>query len=121
MIMDELNVESVVFNILQSIYGSDESVILETDLKKYPNLKLKGQARELVRVIQGMRKEAGYEVDNHIKIGYVGGQEVFTKFGDLIAKETLANDISVGELAEADLQKEVLIDEVKYVIFIKRD
>ena len=84
-------------------------------------LRLEGTARELVRAIQEMRKEAGYEVDNRINVGYVGTEEVFAKFGDLIAKETLANTISAGELAEADLQKVVLIDEVKYVIFIKKD
>ena len=46
---------------------------------------------------------------------------MFAKFGEFIAKETLANKISAGELAEADLEKEVLIDEVKYDIFIKKD
>lgn len=111
---EELNVKSV--TVLET---QEENIKL--DLEITPELKLEGTARELVRAIQEMRKEAGYEVDNHIKIGYVGAEEVFTKFGDLIAKETLANAISAGELAEADLEKEVLIDEVKYGIFIMKD
>lgn len=111
---EELNVKSVVV-----LEAQEENILL--DITITPELKLEGTARELVRAIQEMRKEAGYEVDNHIQIGYVGVEEVFAKFGELIAKETLANNISAGELAEADLQKEVLIDEVKYIIFIKKD
>jgi isoleucyl-tRNA synthetase len=98
-----------------------DSMIVAIDPDISDELKLEGTARELVRAIQEMRKEAGYEVDNHIKIGHVGAEEVFIEHGDLIAKETLANEISAGEIASADLQKEVLIDEVKYVIFIKKD
>jgi len=111
---EELNVKNVFVDEAQ-----EENIKLNTNIT--PELKLEGTARELVRAIQEMRKEAGYEVDNHIKIGYAGAEEVFAEHGDLIAKETLANNISAGELAEADLQKEVLIDEVKYVIFIKKD
>jgi isoleucyl-tRNA synthetase len=97
-----------------------KSMIVAIDPNITPELKLEGTARELVRAIQEMRKEAGYEVDNRIKVGYIGAEEVFAKFGELIAKETLANSISAGELAEADLKKEVLIDGVKYAIFVKK-
>ncbi len=111
---EELNVKNVA--VLET---QEENIKLNTNIT--PELRLEGTARELVRAIQEMRKEAGYEVDNHIKIGYVGAEEVFAKHGDLISKETLADNISAGELVEADLQKEVLIDEVKYVIFIRKD
>jgi len=111
---EELNVKSVVV-----LEAQEENILL--DITITPELKLEGTARELVRAIQEMRKEADYEVDNRIQVGYIGAEEVFTKFGELIAKETLANNISAGELVEADLKKEVLIDEVKYVIFIRKD
>jgi len=111
---EELNVKKV-----EAFEAQEENIKLDTEIT--PELKLEGTARELVRAIQEMRKVAGYEVDNRINVGYVGEIEVFVKFSDLIAKETLANNISAGELAEADLKKEVLIDGVKYVIFIKKD
>ena len=110
---EELNVKSVVVSEAQ-----EENIKLDTNIT--PELRLEGMARELVRAIQEMRKEAGYEVDNRIQVGYVGAEEVFAKFGDLIAKETLANGLAVGELAEADLQKEVLVGEEKYNIYIKK-
>ena len=65
-----------------------------------------------------MRKEAGYEVDNHIKIGYVGADDVFTKFGCLIAKETLAGSVEAGELPEMDLKKEFKFGEEIFSIAI---
>jgi isoleucyl-tRNA synthetase len=110
---EELNVKTIFV-----LDTQEENITLDAMIT--PELKLEGTARELVRAIQVMRKEAGYEVDNHILIGYIGADEVFVKFGDLISRETLANSIAVGELAMADLQKEVLIDEVKYLIFIKK-
>ena len=137
-VIEELNVKRIDFvekvdnnlvvrplNIFSNIDKSSAEIDITKNMglniKITPELKLEGTARELVRAIQEMRKVAGYEVDNRINVGYVGEKEVFVKFGDLIAKETLANNISAGELAEADLKKEVLIDEVKYGIFIRKD
>ncbi|KKU55604.1 MAG: hypothetical protein UX75_C0004G0041, partial [Candidatus Moranbacteria bacterium GW2011_GWE2_47_10] len=57
-------------------------------------------AREVVRFIQEMRKEAGYEVDNRIKIWYNGLSEVFSGFGELISKETLADGLNEGKSAD---------------------
>ena len=110
---EELNVKDILISETQ-----EENIKLDTNIT--PDLKLEGIARELVRVIQQMRKEAGYEVDNRISIFYTGAKEVFVKFGDLIAKETLANELSFGELVTFDLQKEILIDGNKYVLFIKK-
>ncbi len=110
---EELNVKNILADEAQ-----EKNILLDTKIT--PELRLEGTARELVRAIQEMRKEAGYEVDNHIRVGYVGAEEVFAKFGELIAKETLANSISAGELVEADLKKEVLIDGMGHFIFIKK-
>jgi isoleucyl-tRNA synthetase len=83
-------------------------------------LKLEGQAREIIRHIQEMRKEAGYEVDNRIGVAYVGMSEVFEKFSSLISKEVLANSLSEGKIDSADLEKEFEIDEEKLMIQIKK-
>jgi hypothetical protein len=67
-----------------------------------------------------MRKEAGYEVDNRIQIGYAGGKDVFDKFGSIIAKETLATELKEGLFLEADLQKSFKVDKEEIGITIKR-
>jgi isoleucyl-tRNA synthetase len=95
-----------------------EKVVLDTVIT--PELAQEGVAREIVRHIQEMRKEAGYEVDNKIKIWYNGQSEVLKLFGELIAKETLADAISEGLEEGADLAKEFMLEGEKLVISIKR-
>jgi len=111
-LMEELNVKGVMLGL--------ETETVAIDIVITPELKLEGQAREIVRYIQEMRKFAGYEVDNHISIGYVGASEVFAEFGELISRETLADKLELGELPEADLQKEFTFEGEIFSIAIKR-
>jgi isoleucyl-tRNA synthetase len=96
------------------------SVDVALNLKITPELKAEGQARELIRAIQQMRKEADYQLDDRIKIGYSGLKNVFSKFGDLIAKETLADTITAKELPASDLEKKITIDNNKTTLWIKK-
>ncbi|HOX10778.1 MAG TPA: isoleucine--tRNA ligase [Candidatus Moranbacteria bacterium] len=102
-IKDEINVKSVEVN-----EDLAENITLNTEITE--DLKLEGQAREIVRFIQEMRKEAGYEVDNRIIVCYSGMSQVFNKFGELIAKEVLANELKSGSMDNMDLEKEVSVD-----------
>ena len=95
-----------------------EEMILDTKITN--ELKLEGQAREVIRCIQEMRKEAGYEVDNRIKIWYDGLFEVFKAFGGIIKKEVLAEDLTEGATENFDLEKEVTITEDKIKLQIKK-
>ena len=126
MLEEELNIKGLIVSrdkvVGDGIIWKEESgLIVGLDTNITPELKLEGTARELVRAIQGMRKEAGYQVDDKILVGYIGEKKVFDQFGELIAKETLADNISAGELAKIDLQKEVLIDGEKYAIFVGKE
>jgi len=113
-IKEELNVKNVVLDDFM-----DQEIFLDTDITE--DLRLEGTAREIIRFVQEMRKEAGYEVDNRIKIWYVGQSAVFEKFGEIIAKETLADTIKKEEKAAGfDLRKEFEIEGQKLVIAIAR-
>lgn len=112
-IKEELNIKDVKLD-----DGMEENVKLDTEITE--ELKLEGIAREIIRFIQEMRKEAGYEVENRIEISHQGYEKVFEKFGDLIAKEVLANSIGKEALKDFDLEKEVKIEGDKIVISIKR-
>jgi len=125
-IKEEVNVKNVasVGDVEESenIVWDDERKV-GLNIKISEDLKLEGQAREVIRHIQQMRKEAGYEVDNRIDIWYTGKNPVFEKFGDLIAKETLAKEVhlkSNNEEINADLEKEIRVDEDKFTVSIKR-
>ena len=113
-IREELNVKGILVDARQQ-----QEVTLDTELTE--QLLQEGVAREIIRHIQEMRKEAGYEVDNRIKISYNGQTEVFKKFGDLIAKETLADAIAEGFVENADLTKELIIDSERVDISIKKE
>jgi len=112
-IKDELNVKEVAVNTEQI-----EKVVLETTIT--PELAQEGMAREIVRHIQEMRKEAGFQVDNKIQIWYKEKSAVFELFGDVIARETLAEKISEGSSDDIDLMKEFNVDGVRMEISIKK-
>lgn len=111
-LIEELNVKGA------ELGEKTETVEIDTEIT--PELKLEGQAREIIRFIQEMRKEAGYEVDNRIKVCYIGQSAVFEKFGSLIAKEVLADELNEEEPEKFDLQKTLQVDDKKIVIWIKK-
>jgi len=112
-VKEELNVKEV-----EKVAGKELKIELNTEISE--ELKLEGLSREIIRFIQEMRKEAGYEVDNRIQIGYKGAKEVFDKFGSIIAKEALATEFKEGLLIEADLRKSLKVGKEEVEIAIKR-
>ena len=75
------------------------TVVLDTNLSK--ELLEEGFVREIISKIQTMRKEAGFEVMDHIAISYVADEkvtEIFEKYGDDIKSEVLGVSITSGNL-----------------------
>ncbi len=71
------------------------SVVLDTNLT--PALIEEGFVRELTSKVQTMRKEAGFDVTDHIALTYSGSavvEGVFGKFGAEIAEDTLADEVA---------------------------
>ncbi len=71
------------------------TVVLDTNLTE--ELKLEGMMRELVHQIQTMRKEAGFEVMDRIRITYQGSEkidEVVSAYGESIQCDTLSDSIT---------------------------
>lgn len=112
-IKDELNIKELIMD-----REDKNEMILDTEITE--ELAEEGVARELVRHIQEMRKEAGFEVDNRIIVCYNGKMSVFEKFGELIAKETLADSISATSLENPDFSKEFKLEDKSIGIEIKK-
>ena len=78
--------------------NGDLTVVLDTNLT--PELVEEGFVRELVSKIQTMRKEAGFEVQDHIDV-YESGNDrirgIMQKFEEELKKEVLAESISYDE------------------------
>jgi isoleucyl-tRNA synthetase len=88
-LMDEVNVKNVSFD-----DKLVEEVMLDTEMSE--DLKREGEARELIRAIQEMRKEKGLSPENLIKVN-LG----VTKWGELVIsehKDTIAATCAIKEL-----------------------
>ncbi|HHW30498.1 MAG TPA: isoleucine--tRNA ligase [Clostridiaceae bacterium] len=73
------------------------TVVLDTNLT--PELIEEGFVREITSKIQTMRKEAGFEVQDHIRLYYKDNDkiaEIIERNKELIAEEVLADEIAEG-------------------------
>ncbi|MDP2303979.1 MAG: isoleucine--tRNA ligase [Ignavibacteria bacterium] len=71
------------------------TVALDTELSE--ELILEGLAREFVNRVQNMRKDAGFEVTDRIRINFSADETLFNainQFNDYIANETLAESVN---------------------------
>ncbi len=97
------------------------SVVLDTTVTD--ELKHEGYAREVVRFIQDLRKEAGYNVDDRIYVLVASQGEVasaVTKFADYISRETLASELRQSGDMEWDKEKIVEVEGQSTKIAIRR-
>ena len=81
------------------------AVVLDTNLT--PELIEEGFVREIVSKVQTMRKEAGFEVVDRIRLGCKGNDkiaEILTRNEDSIKKDVLANEFVNGTLSGYEKQ-----------------
>ena len=100
---------------------SDAAVTVVLDTHMTDELLEEGFVRELVSKIQTMRKEAGFEVTDHIDVVYEAGQkaaEIFEKYGDQIGGEVLAESVKPG--SEGEYAKEWNINGEKVTLAVTR-
>ena len=72
-----------------------------------------GMARELVRRIQTMRKDAGFRIEDTIKVWYQTDDKlsrVFARWSDYIQGETLATSLASGEAPEGAYTESQTVD-----------
>ena len=101
----ELETQDVLIEITQKegfVSESDRDVTVVLDTNLTPELVEEGFVREIISKLQTMRKEAGFEVQDHIRVYYGNNEKissVFERNRDLIAGETLAEGLlpSKGE------------------------
>jgi isoleucyl-tRNA synthetase len=102
---------------------SEEGVVVALDTNLTDDLKKEGYARDIVRFIQEMRKDADYQVDDRIfvLVDTVGDvSDAVNLFADYIKVETLADELQVGGEFEWDKEKVVEMDGVEVKIAVRR-
>jgi isoleucyl-tRNA synthetase len=83
--------------------AEEKGLLVAVDVTLTPALAREGLARDLVRRVQTMRKDAGFQLDDRIVTTYDAGaelQEVVEEWGDYIRAETLSQEFVSGSVPE---------------------
>lgn len=116
MIADKINVKNIEFK--EGIAG------IEYDTKITPELREEWIIREIIRNIQGLRKEAGLKPEDKISVLYFGApelEEILTKNKQLILSEVKAKELGIKKTEEHfDAEKEITVDNQKLYLAIRK-
>jgi len=95
------DVEIVSSEIKDTVVESENGVTVAVDTELTQELIDEGLAREFVNRIQNMRKDAGFEVTDRIKIFFNGSEKLVdavNSFKNYVSTETLAESLISGEI-----------------------
>jgi isoleucyl-tRNA synthetase len=105
------------------VAADDRGVQIALSLVITPELKREGMARDFVRQVQQLRKDADLEIENRIRIDYatedVEVSAAVTEWEAYIREETLADSITRTSQAPPDC-KLALIGEIEVPVWIER-
>jgi isoleucyl-tRNA synthetase len=102
--------------------GSEGGVTVALDLDITPELRREGMARELIRVIQDARKDAGLAVTDRIVLGVSATGEAaaaLDEHGSVVRRETLTTDVS-PRLDPDGYRRDAEIDGAPIAITVRR-
>ena len=97
------------------------TVVLDTNLT--PELVEEGFVRELVSKIQTMRKEAGFEVQDHIDVYESGNDQIraiLEKHEDQMKKEVLAESVVYGDAPDDAYEKEWTVNGERVTLAVRK-
>ena len=103
--------------------ASDRGVTVAVDTELTPALIREGYARDLVRVINVMRKEAGLALNDRIVLRYEAANETAAALRDFAAyiqQETLALSLTSGETHAAAYRQTFTIGESHVAIALSK-
>jgi isoleucyl-tRNA synthetase len=104
--------------------AEDKGTVVAVDVTLTPELALEGLARDLVRRVQTMRKDAGFELDDRIVTYYDAGDElksVVEAWGDYIRAETLSQELVPGPMpGDVDHQESFALGEYSLALGVRK-
>jgi len=103
--------------------AADKLITVAVDATLTPELRREGLAREVVRRLQAMRKDAGFDISDRITTYYVAAGElaqVFSTWSDYIQAETLTTSLVAGEPPEGAYQETQKVDSEPITLGVKR-
>ncbi len=103
--------------------ASEKGVTVAVDTALTPELVQEGYARDIVRQVNTMRKEAGLDIADRIELGYVAEGEVaaaFERFAEMIRQETLAVVLAPDGVAGAAAIQTADVGDAKVVLSLRK-
>jgi isoleucyl-tRNA synthetase len=105
------------------VAADERGVQIALSLVITPELKREGMARDFVRQVQQLRKDADLEIENRIRIDYASDNAevnaAIKEWSDYIRSETLADSVTGVGTAPAGV-KEALVGEVEVPVWIEK-
>ena len=105
-VLEELNIKEIIsiddmgkLDEEKFVINSEGAYSIAVTTEISPELKAEGLAREIVHRIQTMRRTAGFDITDHIKIYYqgeAGTKQVMATFAGYIKRETLSRELIEG-------------------------
>lgn len=105
------------------VVESEEGVTVAIDTELNQNLIEEGLAREFVNRVQNMRKDAGFDVTDKIKITFSGSPDLvkaINNFSDYITNETLAEKIISQQINDGGFRQDWKIADYECSILIEK-
>lgn len=98
---------------------SGPGFVIALDTAITPELALEGKARDLVREIQDMRKEADLHIADRIQLSIRGAEDIVAAHAEYVCAETLCAGI-VEHLESAVLEREITVEGVVIQVGLKK-
>jgi isoleucyl-tRNA synthetase len=103
--------------------ASDRGITVALDTELTPNLIREGHARELVRLINSLRKDSGLALEDRIEVTYQAtgsAEEALRELGDSIRRETLAVSLTSGAPLEGGFQQQSTVGDEPVTLSIRK-
>ena len=117
------DVEIVSSEITGWVVESEEDVIVAIDTELTNELIAEGLAREFVNRVQNMRKDAGFDVTDRIRVKFTGSKELtdaVNSFHDYISNETLAEKLTNDDKFNGGVNQNWKIGEFECSIHLEK-
>ncbi len=105
------------------VVAADKVITVGLETAITPELRLEGLAREVVRRIQDMRKEANFNIEDRIATYYQADGElaqVFQVWGDYICNETLTRQLVAGPAPASAFTRQQTIEGLSAVFAVEQ-
>ncbi len=129
-VLEELNVKEVRLALDAGEFeqeglsvSSDNNYTVAINTRVTPELEAEGLAREIVRHVQTMRRQAGFEIADHIIINYQADNRitaVFKSYGAYISRETLADELVEKQAGQDNYCQSLDLDGCQVILGIRR-